>query len=195
MNLISIGDHCAIPLVLKELGLRTKSYPFDWVTCIDHLHDTNIIYNIKILQELTGENEKYITDKYINNALNNDNKTNERMWFPHEQGDTDDVLKKYHRRFNRLYVDLKLGGNICIMLTRHYYIDEESFDEILKVILGYNSTNTILFISGTDHPYLENKKNVIFKYIYYDITQFYGYDYSNFRPNVKSYLKNHFNKL
>ena len=45
-NIIPIGDHCAISIALKELGLRTKSYPFDWVTHKKELHDTNIITRV-----------------------------------------------------------------------------------------------------------------------------------------------------
>ena len=41
-NIIPIGDHCAISIILKKLNLRQKSYPFDWVSKIDNLYDTNI---------------------------------------------------------------------------------------------------------------------------------------------------------
>ena len=34
----------------------------------------------------------------------------------------------------------------------------------------------------------EKYKKVIFKYIDYDISQFYAYDYNSFRPNIKSFL-------
>jgi hypothetical protein len=37
-----------------------------------------------------------------------------------------------------------------------------------------------------------NNKNVIFKYIEYDISQFYNYDYTTFRPNIKIFLENIF---
>ena len=43
-NIIPIGDHCAISIILKDLNLRKYSYPFDWITKVDHLYDTNIIY-------------------------------------------------------------------------------------------------------------------------------------------------------
>ena len=34
-NIIPLGDHCAISILLEELNLRTKSYPFDWVSFLD----------------------------------------------------------------------------------------------------------------------------------------------------------------
>ena len=36
-------------------------------------------------------------------------------------------------------------------------------------------------------------KNVIFKYIYYDISKFYDYDYTVFRPSIKSFMIEFFN--
>lgn len=30
-NIIALGDHCAISMILKEVELRQESYPFDWV--------------------------------------------------------------------------------------------------------------------------------------------------------------------
>ena len=60
----------------------------------------------------------------------------------------------------------------------------------MEILLSYNSNSIILFISGTNHIYFENKKyeKVIFKHIYYDITKFYSYDYSIFRPNIKNFI-------
>jgi hypothetical protein len=37
-----------------------------------------------------------------------------------------------------------------------------------------------------------NNKNVIFKYIEYDISKFYDYDYTTFRPNIKIFLEDIF---
>ena len=53
-----------------------------------------------------------------------------------------------------------------------------------------------MFISGTNHTYFDNYPNVIFKYKYkeYDVAKFYGYDYTTFRPNVKAFLSEFFNK-
>ena len=56
-NIIPIGDHCAISIILKDLGLRNKSYPFDWSSHTDILFNTNIIYTYKNIQ--TCHNELY----------------------------------------------------------------------------------------------------------------------------------------
>jgi len=93
-NIIPIGDHCAISIILKELNLRKKSYPFDWVTNIDQLYDTNIIYNIQIIIQLISQNNiNDIVTKYIGNAFDN-NKTNSinNIWFPHDTENITDIF-------------------------------------------------------------------------------------------------------
>ena len=109
-NIIPIGDHCAISMLLTDLNLRQKSYPFDWVTKIDHLHDTNIIYNIELINELqSSDNVDHIIKKYIGDAFNTDKKMNttNNIWFPHENTDNiPAIFEKYTRRFIRLKMDL-----------------------------------------------------------------------------------------
>jgi hypothetical protein len=191
-DIIPIGDHCAISNILNEINLRKISYPFDWVTKIDQLHDTNIIYNIELIRELNLTNDvDSIVKKYIGDAFDNNKKINSvnNIWFPHDTENTSDIFEKYKRRFIRLNQDLN-KKNIFILLTRHYYIEKHLFDKIIEQLLNYNSDSIILFISGTSHEYFENMNNpnVIFKYIEYDISKFYDYDYTTFRPNVKKYL-------
>jgi len=190
-NIIPVGDHCAIPVILSELNLRKKSYPFDWVTNIVQVYDTNIIYNIQIITELKlSENVCDIVKKYIGNAFDNENiNSTNNIWFPHDTENITYVFEKYKRRFIRLKEDLN-KKNIFILLTRHYYIEEDIFQKIIEKLLSYNSDSIILFISGTNHKYFENNEysNVIFKYIEYDISKFYDYDYTTFRPNIKTFL-------
>ena len=191
-NIIPIGDHCIISLILKELNLRKQSYPFDWVTNIEELYDTNIIYNIKIINELkTSDNIDDIVKKYIGNAFDNDKKMNSinNIWFPHDSENITDNFEKYKRRFIRLKTDLN-KKNMYILITRHYYIEKSIFEKILEQLLSYNSDSIILFISGTNHTYIDDIQysNVIFKYVEYDISQFYNFDYTTFRPNIKIFL-------
>ena len=190
-NIIPIGDHCAISIVLKELNLRKHSYPFDWVTKKEEVYDTNIIYNIQLICELnSSDNVNDIVQKYIGNAFDNE-KTNSdnNIWFPHDTENITDIFEKYKRRFIRLKLDLH-KKNIFILVTRHYYIEKDIFQKISEQLLNYNSSSIILFISGTNHTYFEaiNCSNVIFKYIEYDISKLYNYDYSTFRPNIKLFL-------
>ena len=106
--------------------IRDKSYPFDWSSHTDILFNTNIIYNIKIIDSLELDNISHITKEYIGDALVNINKINTKtnINFPHELGNSDEIIKKYERRFERLYLDLNNKTNLFILLTRHFYIDE-----------------------------------------------------------------------
>lgn len=191
-NIIPIGDHCSISIILNDLNLRKQSYPFDWVSNNEQLYDTNIIYNIEIINELNAsDNVNDIVKKYIGDALDNDNKINSinNIWFPHDNENKNDNFEKYKRRFIRLKEDLN-KKNLYILLTRHYYIEKSIFEKIVDQLLSYNKDSIILFISGTNHLYFDNYQysNVIFKYVEYDISQFYNFDYTNFRPNIKTFL-------
>ncbi len=189
-NIIPIGDHCAISILLKELQLRKKSYPFDWTTHEEQVYNTNIMYNVDILRKLENTTIENIVNEYLGDVTGK----HRQICFPHEVGTKEDITNKYERRFERLKQDLK-EKNIYIMLTRHYYIDQPIFESIMKTLAKNDST--LLFISGTNHPYFEtmNYKNVIFKYIPYDISQFYDYDYTTFRPAVKEYFTYLFNNV
>ena len=183
-NLISIGDHCAVPIILKELNLRKCAYPFDWNSNTDLLYKTNIITNLLFIDELyNSENIDDIVKRYIGDALENEyiNKNN-NITFQHESGTKTEIFDKYKRRFNRLKTDLN-KKNIFIILTRKYFITSEVFEKIKEQLLSYNNESIILFISGTN-----NDKKVIFKHINYDVSQFYQYDYTHFRPNIKKFL-------
>ena len=177
--MISIGDHCTVPLLLKELNLRTKSYPFDWTTHQDQLYDTNIMHNLSFIERLSHDS----IDNIVRDYLGPDITTGKHgsICFPHEVGTKEEIIAKYTRRFERLRNDMA-SKQVYVMLTRHYFIPPPLMERIRKILQG-----TIVFISGTDHPYL-NYPDVIFKYIPYDVSQFYQYDYTHFRPMVKAYL-------
>jgi len=190
-NIIPIGDHCAVSMILNDLKLRNKSYPFDWNAHVDP-YNTNIIHNIELINQLKFQTTENIVKNYIGNAFeNNNSKTNtlNNIVFPHDNEEITAIFTKYERRLKRLKEDLN-KKNIFILVTRFYYIDEIIFNIIIKTLLDYNSSSIILFISGINHEYFKNKeyKNIIFKHIYYDISQFYNYDYTDFRPNLTKYL-------
>jgi hypothetical protein len=198
-NIIPLGDHCAIAIILKELSLRKKSYPFDWVTMAGIPDTTTIIYNTELIHELNeSDNIDYIVNKYIGNALDSDNKINNinNIFFPHETINKSEVFEKYKRRFIRIKQDIK-KPSIFILLTRQYYISKDKFEQIKTQLLNYNSNSIILFISGINHEYFENmnNSNIIFKYIYYDMTKLYDYDYTTFRPNIRTFLLEWFKQL
>lgn len=198
-NLIPLGDHCAIPMILKDLNLRKSAYPFDWIVHKDQIYNTNIIYNFSLVKHLMANvNIKKVVYDMIGKAFNSSAKinVNNNLWFPHDvEKNIISIFKKYERRFERLFHDITNKKNLFFLLTRHYYIEETIFEDIMKTLLSFNSENKILFISGTDHSYLYDEKykdKVIFKYILYDITRtFYSYD-NPFRDQIKIYIQSLF---
>ena len=179
-TMISIGDHCIVPLLLQELNLRTKSYPFDWTTHQEQLHDTNIMHNLSFLERLSHDSIDSIVKDYLGPDITKG--YHGVIRFPHEVGTKEEIAEKYKRRFQRLREAMQTK-QVYIMLTRHYFIPPDIMDRILKTLHG----SILVFISGTDHPYIQYP-NVIFKHIPYDVSQFYEYDYTHFRPMVKDYL-------
>jgi hypothetical protein len=81
--------------------LRKKSYPFDWTTHEEQLHDTNILYNIELIQRL--DNIDQILKEYISPTIT---KNDRHICFPHEHGTQEEIVAKYKRRFDRLKEDL-----------------------------------------------------------------------------------------
>lgn len=191
-NLIPLGDHCAIANILKEINLRKNSYPFDWISIQpDEINDSNIPHIINIIKEINHFDigtitKKFIGDAFQNNKINSDTK----VFFPHDtEENINDIYDKYNRRFTR-FKDVLQNPNIFILLSRNFYIEETKFREIMDLLLSYNDNSIILFICGTEHPYFKNIDNnrVVFKYIPYDLSQYYNYDYTSFRPNIKIFL-------
>lgn len=177
--IIPLGDHCISAILLKELGLRTFAYPFDWTTHVEQFEQTNILYHSYLLSKLTSLNSKEIALEYIQN---------EDIWFPHDK--KEEMTERYTRRFERLYSHLSSSNDcIVIMVTRCVFITPEQMIRVQQSI----QNKPILFISGIRHPYLSDKGwgNIVFKYIYYDPSLFWNYDYTHFRPQVKEFLRDY----
>jgi len=199
-NLIPLGDHCAISEILRDLELRKCSYPFDWVAKPGLIYNTNLPDNFDLVLELmkTGGNVKTIVQQFVGDALKSPNRVSGEKWFPHETGTESEIIAKYERRFERLYTDIKEKQNIFIILIRHVVIPESYFNFLLSRILMFNPKNKILFISGSDHPYLNTphyKDTVIFKHIFYDLNTLdkdFTQDFKEFRPAIREYMRDLF---
>ena len=194
-NIIPLGDHCAIPLILKELDIRKKSYPFDWyVKAGSNISESNIELNINLLYDLLdGISATQVTNKLLGNSISQQTTVYNNVWFPHEHGSIEDVNTKYTKRFERVLSDInnKDNINLFIILTRKCYIKQEFIDNFYLKIMNLNKDNRIIFISGINHEYLYNHNypNLEFKYIDYDISKYEKYDYTDFRPQIKSFLQ------
>lgn len=197
-NLIPLGDHCATAMALKDLNLRKNSYPFDWITIKTEITSSNIPHIINIIKEINDDTIENVTRKFIGDAFTNNlinSQTN--VSFPHDTDENiNNIYEKYCRRFSRLK-DALDKPNVFILMSRNFFIEETKFKEIMDVLLGYNDKSIILFICGTDHHYFKDIRSdrVVFKYIPYDMSQYYNYDYTTFRPNMKQFLSEFFTQL
>jgi len=198
---VPIGDHCTIPEILIELNLRTCSFPFDWTARPGLLDNSNIHYNMYIIDQLyrSKGDIQTITELYLGDFFENEDHVNlsNKIWFPHEEGTKEEIFAKYERRFARLYNTLINRENIFFILNRNIYISSKEMEMYLNILLKCNPRNHIVFISGKPHPYLLNpnykyRKNITFQHIFYDVNKFPDYDYTDFRPRVRTFLRDFF---
>ena len=97
MNIIPLGDHCAPAMILKDLGYRNSSYPFDWF-CYNSNNpsDSVIEFNIDLLLELLDNNNiNEIVHKLLGNKIDSKNKINNNLLIPHEEGTIEETNNKY----------------------------------------------------------------------------------------------------
>ena len=198
-NIIPLGDNCATSIILKELGLRKKAYPFDWCSHIGPNPTYSIIeYNIILLLELLdcGDLEK-ITNKFLGECIDENNKINGDIIFPHELGTKDEIKNKYKRRFKRLYDDITnlKNNNLFIIITRCYLINCDLLIKLYNKLLLFNPTNQFIFVSGIiQNLNMQCLTNLSFKHIFYDESNGWNPDSTIFRPLVKEYLNIEINK-
>ena len=204
-NIISLGDHCAIPIIMNEIGIRKKSYPFDWISHKSLIYETNLVHNFNLVKELMSTSDvPAIVKKLVGDVFSLESKTRinkNGIWFPHEHGTNDEIIEKYEKRFTRMITDIREKPTIFMMLTRHVIINQSVFDEMVQTLLSYNKDNKIIFISGSDHSYMKDYKYhnaVLFKFIKFEVKKMdkdFSHEYVFFRPEIKKFLHDVFSKL
>jgi hypothetical protein len=197
MNIIPLGDNCAISIILKELNKRKKAYPFDWISSVGPTPEySSIDITIKLFIELIKTHDpNYICQKLLGNSICESNNVYNTVIFPHEHGTIDEINSKYLRRITRLHEDIiNNKSNIFIIITRYYFINKEILEELCTTLNENISDYKILFISGIYHEYCKEMKNIEFTHIPYDHTTCWEWDYSHFRPQLKKYLEIYLNK-
>lgn len=194
--IIPIGDNCMISQALNKVGIRKCSFPFDWTARSSPLKNTTILVNSYLTSVLYEIPIKDIVKNYLGDALENSKKLNIKndIKFPHDNEEKKIVFEKYERRFNRLK-DIIKNKNLFIFMTRVRFITEKEIITIINRLLKYNNESRIIFISGTEHPYIKKyEKYVTFKYIYYKEDEFYNYDYTHYIPSLTQYFEKLFIK-
>ena len=195
-NIISLGENCTIPLLLQELELRKKSYPFDWEVHLYQQEKTNIYLHLDLITNLLKTKDyKDSTDKFLGKipyqmknkiSLSNDpgfkNTFNVNfenlLWFPHEsyENNPEEIKEKYERRFERLLNDINNKKNLFIIHSRFHLIEPTWLKSFKDIITEINSENKILCIFGTEprdlfekrkYEALQNHEKIMIKYLPY----------------------------
>ena len=154
-NIIPLGDHCAPAMILQNLNLRKKAYPFDWCSHVKPDKNSNIEFNINCLLELLNKsNYEEIRNKMLSNKISNTQNYNGDLLFPHENENIELTNEKYLRRIKRLHNDItNLNKNLYIVVTRFSTINEDIFSLLYDKLLEYNKNSYILLISGVNYNF------------------------------------------
>ena len=149
-HIISLGKFCGVAMDLERKGLRTASYPFDWVIS-ESLKSVLFLIKNNFMNFLSYENlvQEKNPSYYWNSQTD--------IHFFHDFNSTaslsnqiSSVQIKYQRRIDRFYKDIKeptLFVRYCNDELEEDYIRTHGLD-ILQLLRSYNSRNQILYIMG-----------------------------------------------
>lgn len=210
--IVSLGSSCCPGLSLRELDLKHKTFPFDWVRS-----NTKIIYDILIngKDNFLSFNNKYVSDDfyikdlhlYTHSNFPNSHINYYGQHFTHYIDiSTNDLIKKYDNYINRFMRLLSLNKKILFVHSNEEYIyHKKSRDD--KLIL-YNYLCKINDIIIDKYPQLEfeiinididntfeNYKNIINLNMEYDLPfsdycEHHSSDFYNiYRDNITTILK------
>lgn len=151
-NIISLGFFCSVASELERIGLRSASYPFDWlisdfegvIRAIEsHFED---FLNYENMAQHETHLSFYKDIKYD-------------MQFFHDFNDIYPLKKqlpavreKYERRINRFYASITSPTLFLRYIESEKEVKwiEQNLDSILELLKNYNEKNSIVWIANTD---------------------------------------------
>jgi hypothetical protein len=148
---------------------------------------------ITVLKQLMNTDDFFgISRDFLGDAMERSDHTNTvtDIEFPHEDHALEYTVEKYSRRFQRLQEYIQTGHRILFLyITRKSRLYNEQVQELQDLVTTYNPESQILVMSGCEeNSELNTLSHVTHYYVPYDANQFYSYDYSHFRPEIKAYL-------
>jgi hypothetical protein len=157
-NFITLGFNCSSALVLKDLGLRKYSLPFDWVVTnnmqvINCLEDDFKRFH-KILKPILDSHwlEDEYGIQYPHDYPTNTDDTIVDNWEDYKA----DVIKKYERRIHRFKTILNDPTPIIAL-----YLGTLNYVRVIKKYLESKYNKTIIFVLATYEPLKNNIDNNI----------------------------------
>lgn len=178
--IIPIGDHCHNAVILRDLGIRKTSYPFDWIAKSSLSKNTDIL-----LQILNCKNDKDV-ETFVRDFFNLEQNSiyideygtkifqNHKydISFPHD--DINNIYEKYLRRFSRLRNDFFNSNNILILFSTRTVKDEYEKNISQLYFALSNFHKHILFFTincfENDLIYYEHSLNITNRYLSYTYT-------------------------
>ena len=202
MEYCSIGNNCTSSTILKRTGLKTKSYPFDWIFssnqmvihCIEDDFKTFLDkaeYNSNLVEPVICEHEFYST--IVENYQGEEVK--EKVIFNHHNPLTSEEDYAYFERCVQRFKDLLKSDDNKVFLKIHLNMTSEdeainlSEAKMLSEVLSKHTTNYSLIVinscpigkNGYEVKY--NKDNLVFCNLY-TVTKSTGVDFDDIEENT-----------
>lgn len=201
-HFIPLGDHCVVSILLKEIGIRKNSFPFDWTVHKNQLYETNINFHFDLIEKIIkNEDINTIIKKYIGEKTEIQNNIFNSIWFAHDlQNETyEEMYEKYERRFIRLKnIIFSKEPIFFIMVLRKGKIEITKLKKNIEYFINLNKENKFFLFSGNEDQKkdLENivNNNFIYQFIPYESENLYEYDQKFFRPKLLDFFKLYFNE-
>ena len=151
-HIISLGSFCSVAMELEKKGLRTASYPFDWLI-VDELESVLrlIENNFTDFLDASSMSREHRPNVYYNEKINAHFYHDFNGYDPLESQITEQQ-KKYDRRIKRFYDDIQqptLFVRYCKTPEDETYIRKNK-EKILKYLQSFNPENQILYIMSSD---------------------------------------------
>ena len=159
-NYIPIGYFCSVAMELERIGLRSCSYPLDWLLT----PETSTVFGL-IENGFAGflDPEALVRDDTYPQVFHN---TKLGISFHHDfkadmelQDQIDAVNEKYRRRIARFYADIDEPTLFIRYISDESGYDgsksddlrwiEDNLDHIMEVIRSYNRDNDVLWIANS----------------------------------------------
>jgi hypothetical protein len=166
--IIPIGDHCAAAICLRELGLRSAAFPFDWIVTahankLEHSNFSWIAHTILQLLHSPHTIPAFVAKLFAVPEFQPQTKINtaHALWFPHDNFDSEvafsETVAKYVRRMTRLIQTLRARHPVTLLLvTRHHGVESDVVLRLLDTITALNPNSRLIWISGCVTPVIHH---------------------------------------